>query len=308
MAALEICLCQQAVALLRIRIMITDLAAGCCTVQLFEFGDCTITEKSVITEHKTVPEESGVVINSAECRLCEVLHQFSDSTLQNGVFPVQSLGDRTLYPDLNPFNSWLQRKAHADINKRGPHSHALPSSSGKRGLFPAFILKDALGHFLFVASRLVSLTQLVKQWPHRREVKLSIPQVIKAHYQCQRRVGRGASARVSLLYFTEVPSDRYCYLRFYPHPLWAGNDGVKVASIGMDSVSISKDVGLPGFCRDAGWHDGRALGYLKWSWASPLVKLAPFIVCEGKEDVASCGKPGAIGRNETGSGAVPHSK
>lgn len=54
--------------------------------------------------------------------------------------------------------------------------------------------------------------------------------------------------------------------------------------------------------------DGRAVGYLKWSWAGPFLKLPPFIVCDRKEDVASCGKPGAIGRNETGSGFMPHSK
>lgn len=76
----------------------------------------------------------------------------------------------------------------------------------------------------------------------------------------------------------------------------------------MPSVSISKDAGLSGVCSDVGGHAGRASGYLKWSWARPLLKLAPFIVCEGKEDVAGCGKPGAIGRNETGSGAVPLSK
>lgn len=81
-----------------------------------------------------------------------------------------------------------------------------------------------------------------------------------------------------------------------------------MASFGMHSVSISKDVGLSGGCSDVGWHVGGALGYLKWSWASPFLKRAPFIVCEGKEDVASCGKPGAIGRNETGSGAVPLSE
>lgn len=51
-----------------------------------------------------------------------------------------------------------------------------------------------------------------------------------------------------------------------------------------------------------------AFGYLKRSWAGPLLKVPPFIVCDRKEDVASCGKPGAIGRDETGSGLVPHSK
>lgn len=68
---------------------------------------------------------------------------------------------------------------------------------GRDGTVPAFILKGAAGHFRFVVSP--GLTQLVKQWPHRREVKLSILQVIKAPSHCQRPLVADLSTRLAAL-------------------------------------------------------------------------------------------------------------
>lgn len=127
-------------------------------------------------------------------------------------------------------------------------SHFAFSSPSKDGTYPAFILKGAVERFLFVASH--RLTQLVKQWPHRREVKLSIPQVIKARSQCQRLLVVNVSTRFAALFHPGALGQVLLFM-FYSCPLWAGNE-VHVARFGMHSVSISKDVGLSGVCSDVG--------------------------------------------------------